>query len=393
MARDVFQEMVDYIGFDAADGELLREFAPHARPHFTRISNEFYGHLARFPEAAKVFDGPEQIQRLKHTLVDWLELLLTGPWDTAYAEKRLRIGAVHVRIGLPQRYMFGAMAIIRSSLSALAGRVPVSEDHRRAMLRAIDLVLDLELAIMLESYATAHEGQVRQMERLRSEKLSALGTMAAGLAHEIRNPLNAAHLQLALVLRRLQRKGAVDVDGAVDAAQIVSSEMQRLAGLVEEFLHFARPQPLQRAKTELRGLVGEVIALLGHHAEESGVSIVLEPGPPVYANVDVGRLKQVLHNLVRNATEAVPRDGHVWVRVSDDDGQASLEVEDDGPGLPGDAAIFEPFFTTKPGGTGLGLAIVHRIVTDHGGQVSAQSTAERTIFRVVLPMRGPEGRR
>ncbi len=387
---NILDELITYVRFGGEDGDALRLLAPHARPEFRRITEEFYGRLAEHPEAAAVFTGPAQVERLKGTLVEWLELLLTGPWDQAYFERRARIGRRHVRIALPQRYMFGAMDLVRGALSDIAQQAFAADPvTRRRVLGALDKIIDIELAVMLESYAEAASEQVRQIERLRREHLTALGTLAAGLAHEIRNPLNAAHLQLTLAQRRLTKAGGADVEGAVSAAGLVASEIQRLAGLVEEFLQFARPQPLKLLRTELRGLAESVLQLLSEEATRSGVDVAVAAGPPVISLVDPERLKQVLLNLVRNAMEAAGEGGHVGVRVGEGDDRTWLEVVDDGPGLADpDAPIFEPFYTSKLAGTGLGLSIVHRIVTDHGGTVTFTSQAGRTTFRVSLPVTG-----
>lgn len=385
----LFDELKQYCRFDATvDGEALRAFAVAARPHFQRISDDFYARLAEHEGAAKVFTGPAQIDRLKGTLRAWMELLLNGPWDQAYYEKRSRIGRVHVAIGLSQRYMFAAMNLVRMAMCDIAERqYRVEETVRTRTLRAINKILDIELAIMLESYAEERVERERQLERLQRERLAALGTMAAGLAHEIRNPLNAAHLQLTLAQRRLSRKQGADIDGALAATEIVASEMQRLAVLVDEVLQFARPQPLSPTRTEMRTAVEEVLKLLSEEIARAGVSIQLEPGEAIRLQLDLERFKQVLHNLVRNAVEATGKGGHVRVRVLPGPGTAVVEIEDDGRGLPSpDAPIFEPFFTTKPNGTGLGLAIVHRIVTDHGGHISVHSVPGRTVFRLEFPL-------
>lgn len=161
--------------------------------------------------------------------------------------------------------------------------------------------------------------------------------------------------------------------------------MKRLAGLVEEFLQFARPQPLRAGRIDLRATAADVVALLEPQAAEIGVELRFEEGPAVHAEADDERIKQVLINLLRNAIEAAGRGGHVRLRVRVGEGGALVEVEDDGPGLPSaDAPIFEPFFTTKSQGTGLGLSIVHRIVGDHGGRISVESRPGRTVFSVVL---------
>src|SRR4051812_25094053 len=116
----MFDEMKRYVRFGTEDEAALRALAPHAKPHYPRIAEEFYALLGGHEEANRVFSGPEQVARLQSTLCDWMRLLLRGPWDHDYYERRARIGRVHVRIALPQRYMFGAMDLIRLSLTRIA---------------------------------------------------------------------------------------------------------------------------------------------------------------------------------------------------------------------------------------------------------------------------------
>jgi PAS domain S-box-containing protein len=518
----MFEEMKRYVRFEAGDQAALRDIAPSVRPHFRRIAEEFYQRLEEHPDAVRVFADSAQVQRLKSTLCDWMELLLTGPWDDAYYQKRRRIGHMHVKIALPQRYMFGAMDLIRVAMIEIAGRALENDAAvRDRTVAAICKILDLELTIMLETYRDAFVDKVQHLERVekelltrqlavsearyeqiveqaevlvitcdaeghillfnrrceevtgvargeaigrklaelialpteleavqqlradaaagrriapaettvrgpsgqhrvrwhftalptdgppivcaigvdvteersaqarmrRNERLASLGTMAAGLAHEIRNPLNAAQLQLTVVQRRLGRSSGADIEGAKGAAEIVMSEMKRLAGLVGEFLQFARPQPLRLARADLRATCTEVLALVGAEATTLGSDLALDEGVGVLASIDDERMKQVLLNLVRNALEATGRGGKVRLRVAAREGEAHLSVEDDGPGLPSsDAPVFEPFFTTKEGGTGLGLAIVDRIIADHGGRIGVESRPGRTIFSIALPL-------
>jgi signal transduction histidine kinase len=226
----------------------------------------------------------------------------------------------------------------------------------------------------------------------RAERLASLGMMAAGLAHEIRNPLNAAHLQLALLQRRLARVDGPDLDGAKAAGELISTEMQRLAALVGDFLQFARPQPLRLEAADLAVVARAVVALVEPEAAALGVDLAVDEeagAATARAEVDDEKLTQVLLNLLRNALEATGRGGRIRVSVTGDRASARLAVVDDGPGLPApDAPIFEPFYTTKQGGTGLGLAIVHRIVADHGGRVTVDSRPGRTCFTVALPRIG-----
>ena len=161
----------------------------------------------------------------------------------------------------------------------------------------------------------------------------------------------------------------------------------RLSDLVEEFLQFARPQPLQLAETDVGALVGRVWQRLA--AELRGAEVELEiSGGPLSIELDAERMEQVVLHLLRNAIEAIGasgRPGRIRVALSEATSGATVEIADDGPGIVDEAPVFEPFYTTKTDGTGLGLAIVHRIVEDHGGHVSFHSRPGETVFSMLLP--------
>lgn len=234
-----------------------------------------------------------------------------------------------------------------------------------------------------------HERKLSNQTR-RVETLAALGTLAAGLAHEIRNPLNAAQLQLLLVDRAISRaQGAVD-KRALESSRLVKTELQRLAGLVEDFLAFARPTELRVCNADLSNLCETIVTLLDGDARAAEVTFEKVIEADVIARVDIERLKQVLINLVRNAIEAAGQGGHVEIRCKRIAQSVLLEVIDTGPGVPEDMDIFEPFATSKESGTGLGLPIVHRIVTDHQGMVEVSRRNNETVFTVELPVDGPD---
>jgi signal transduction histidine kinase len=390
VSETVFQELKRYVRFGEDDELALRTLHPLVAPHFSQIADHFYERVQEHPQAHRVLTAPEQVERLKGTLRDWLGLLFSGPWDDAYHERRARIGRVHVKIGLPQRYMFGAMSVIRTDLHEIVEREIADHPTRTQLTAALHKILDLELAIMLETFREAFV----DVRTRRAERLAALGTMAAGLAHELRNPLNSAHLQLNVAERRLARSRApdlqMDVQGARSAVELAQGEMKRLAGLVDDFLQFAKPQPLRLAFVDLRSTAEVIVSLVTPEAQAAGVSLALEPGIPVRLELDDEKIKQVLLNLVRNAIEASASGDRVHVSVEAIGSTAFLRVIDHGPGLPADAPIFEPFFTTKEHGTGLGLAIVHRIALDHGGTVGVESRPGHTVFSVSLPAI-PEG--
>lgn len=379
-------EIKRYIGFDGTDQEQLRRLrAASSDAEIVAIAEHFYAVLVQHEGArAVITEGAAQIARLQHTLVDWIVSGLTGPHDEAYYERRSRIGRRHVAIGLPQQYMFTAMNVVRRDLHHLV-ETHLSDERVRAH-DAIDRLLDMELAIMLRHYQLeAEERLVRRERHAQAEKLTAVRTLSAGLAHEVRNPLNAAKLQLELLERRL-RRGDGD-PRLLDAAELVRVEIGRLSKLLDEFLAFARPADLAPTPTDLVGLARHVAELERPAAEVHGVTLDIEaPAAAVEAMVDAAKIHQVVQNLLRNAIEASPRGGTVDIIVEPIDGGVALRIRDQGPGIPPDvlARIYEPFFSTKEGGTGMGMAIVHSLVTLHGGEIHVRSNG-RTEFAVHLP--------
>ena len=526
-------EIRRYVRSGAEDAATLRDAKPWVAPHFPRIAAEFYDRIHEHEQAHAVLVDDAQVTRLKGSLVRWLERVFSGPYDEAYFRETAKIGEVHVRVGLPQRYMFTAMSLIRTSLIDVLDREADPEDATRYR-RAVSRVLDLELAVMLEAYKNQllarigraqeleqaslgaalreserryasvvellhvlvigldREGTIRLLNReaesatgyardevigkpfidtfvlsehadearaalaeigervgeeralelpirtragrtrdarwhiarstfsgpdtadaqsdsdlhvvligrdvtdemalaertRQAERLAAVGTFAAGLAHEIRNPLNGAHLHVTFLQRALTRSGKDNE--ALEALSVVEHEISRLSALVTEFLQFARPAPLERGPVSLGQVVARVLRVLSPVAQMRGIALVSDvPPADVIAQADEAKLDQVLLNLARNAIEAIEQPGgRVQIRLRRAPRLAILEIEDDGPGLRNpDAPIFDAFYSTKPGGTGLGLAIVHRIVSDHDGTIDVESHPGRTVFRVALPWR------
>jgi PAS domain S-box-containing protein len=220
------------------------------------------------------------------------------------------------------------------------------------------------------------------------EKLAALGTLAAGLAHEIRNPLNGAQLHVSFLLRALEKQRA-DPE-MIDAANVVGDEIKRLARLVSEFLDFARPSALVKRPVVVQALLARAFELTAGAARSAGIAITVDAPPQdLVINADGAKLEQVLLNVIQNAVEALTPSGSgtVIVRARRQPREVVIDIEDDGPGLTSpDAPVFDAFYSTKPAGTGLGLAITHRIVTDHDGTVDVDSRPGRTCFRLTVPV-------
>ncbi|HEX4458847.1 MAG TPA: ATP-binding protein [Polyangia bacterium] len=234
-----------------------------------------------------------------------------------------------------------------------------------------DLLLTVAQAVQRVRLVT--DGRELAKRAQRAEKLAAVGTLAAGLSHEIKNPLNAAALQLTVLERRLKRLDGLPAD-IFEPLVIVQAEIKRLAGFLDDFLRFSRPRELKRGATDLAHLVRQVAELLQPQAHAALLELRtrIEPLPPI--DIDEARLQQALVNLALNGLQATPSGGWVRLEVRADGDGVELAVEDSGPGVSEAARerIFEPFFTTKDAGTGLGLPLVHSIVQQHEGTISVE---------------------
>ncbi len=225
-------------------------------------------------------------------------------------------------------------------------------------------------------------GEKRELSRRAqmAEKLAAVGTMTAGLSHEIRNPLNAAALQLTVLERRVQRLPRNEQPTLLEPLHLVRDEIRRLDHILEDFLQFARPREFVPKTVEMVPVLTKVLDFLQGEAERRSVRVerAFDSVPPVAG--DEERLRQVVMNLALNALEAVPNGG--WLRVTcrlgEAPGTVEVLVDDGGAGIPQEIRdrVFEPFFTTKAKGSGLGLPIVHAIVTQHGGTIAVEDAPE-----------------
>jgi signal transduction histidine kinase len=244
-----------------------------------------------------------------------------------------------------------------------------------------------DLARELNSMARAVEE--REHELVRSERLAAVGKMAAMITHEVRNPLSSIGLNTELLEEELD-SGPSE---AKDLLHAIHREVDRLTAITEEYLAFARLPKPKLAYEAVNPMVGALAAFMREDLAAKNVDLAVEltDGDPI-ALIDAAQLRQCLINLVRNATEAVAAKGKgkVTLRTRHAGNRALIEVEDDGIGIPADVLprLFDPFFSTKEGGSGLGLALTQQIVKDHGGDLAVDSTVGKgTVFRVAVPAR------
>lgn len=273
--------------------------------------------------------------------------------------------------------------ILYNVIGILTGGLARKEKNQRQILEATAHDLD-------ESFQTLKE-QAKliltfEEQLLRASRLSALGELAAGLAHEIRNPLGSIRGTAEIV-----KDSTLSEEQRAEFAAIMIREVDRLNQVVTNFLSFARPAASGKNLCDLNAVLNEIVEISAAECQKSRVSVQLNriELPPVPAEAD--QLKQVFLNLLLNAGQAMPDGGQLEITTRQRDGTVTVTFADNGSGIPREilGKIFNPFFSTRHSGTGLGLAISQRIIQAHGGQIDvASEVGKGARFEVQLPLTG-----
>ncbi len=224
----------------------------------------------------------------------------------------------------------------------------------------------------------------------RARRLAYIGTLATGLAHEMRSPLNAMKLNLELLKEDLAHVAPEKREAFARRLALIDREMEGLQNLLTEFLAFARPPKMQLLATDLNELIGQVLELLEPELKAKHIEIVRDFQKGLYpVGLDQHQFgRGVLLNLLKNAVEQIGEQGTITLRTREDDERVSVSVEDNGGGVVAgkEEEIFKPFESTKEHGTGLGLSIARRIVHEHGGDLTLDNhPGKGAIFTISLP--------
>jgi PAS domain S-box-containing protein len=243
------------------------------------------------------------------------------------------------------------------------------------------------MAIILRDVTEARQ---RAETTLESERLNALTLLAAGVAHEIGNPLNSLNIHLQLMERELKALPAESASRVREDLRVARDEITRLDRIVNQFLRAVRPTKPDLLRASVNEIIGETLALLEREIADRDILVELELAEDLPKTlVDRGQLKQAFYNIIKNAVQAMRSGGILRIRTEASDNQVAISFIDTGHGISAEqiGRIFEPYYTTKHEGSGLGLIIVQRIVREHGGTIEIESDVGcGTTFRVKLPV-------
>ena len=239
------------------------------------------------------------------------------------------------------------------------------------------------------------EDKISTEQQIENEKLASIFMLAAGVAHELGNPLNSLTIHLQLIDSQLKKFNAAHHSTAKlrDSLDICMSEVRRLDGIIQNFLEAIRPKPLDLKELNPLTILEEVLRVQKEELKNLGIRVeVTLKGKTPTIMADSNQLKQVFFNIVKNAMEAMREGGRLKIRTHSDDTFVYLHIADSGSGIPQEdlSHIFQPYFTTKPGGTGLGMMIVQRILRDHGAKIGIDS---RTDVGTVVTLEFPQKHR
>jgi signal transduction histidine kinase len=373
-----YQELQSYVGWTDEVARRVAATAGLLGPYLPALIDDFYAEIERHPDARQVITGgAAQVQRLKGTLLAWLRELLAGRYDADYVARRWRVGWRHVEIGLDQVYTNVALSRLRTGLvRALHESWAGEPDGLKAAVRALNTLLDLDLAIIEDAYQTEYMARLQ-----RAERLAAIGQVAGGVAHELRNPLNVVKTSVYYLLNA--RNPAPEKKA--EHLERIERHVVLADGVITALSNFARLPVPNHAPFSVAGCVREALET-NPVPDTVRVTLDFPPAlPPVLADADQVRI--VFANLVRNAREAMPEGGALTVEGRQAGDRVEVAVRDTGVGIAPEllSRVTEPLYSTKARGLGLGLAIARAILEKNDGGLRVASEVGRgSTFTVLL---------
>ncbi len=361
-----------------------------------------YRQLAKDHPVREVIAPCEKYARINE------EMMTAAAQEGERVTQRLHLTMLLVGLGGPLGGLIGGYGIgrgLQKSLYRFQVRVQDAAQQLEHNAATVSLSADADMDLIDQQLERVVKrvsevtGQLQQQQQdmLRAQQLAAVGQLAAGVAHEVRNPLTAIKLLVEAALRTHKPRPFTP-----ENLKVVHGEILRLEQIVQNFLDFARPPALHRQHCDVRDLVQRAVSLIRTRARQQQVDVRVQcPEQPILGTVDGNKLSTVLVNLLLNALDAMPSGGQLTVALEADGAELHCRVEDTGAGIRPEmlAHLFTPFSSTKETGSGLGLSICRRIIEEHGGQITGgnrEGGGARFAFRlpaddslVIATARGP----
>ncbi len=361
-----FQELQEYAGWTEKDAQAIQSIAALLDPFLPGLIDDFYNEIQKHPNARKVITGgQQQIQRLKGTLLRWIRELLSGPYDEGYVERRWKVGFRHVEIGLDQVYTNMALSRLRRGLCASLQAVwQGSVADLLALRQSLNTALDLDLAIIEDAYQSEYLAREQRVERL-----AAIGQVAGGIAHELRNPLNVVKTSVYyLVNARNPVPAKVN-----EHLQRIERHVTSADNVITALSNFARLPVPTVAPFSLSECIRETLESTELPAKIEVTFDCPASLPSVLADQEQVRI--VLGNIIRNARDAMPEGGVLTFQARPLMEWVEISVTDNGVGISPENMhrIMEPLYSTKARGLGLGLALARAILEKNRGSLRVTS--------------------
>jgi|SRR5579884_629017 len=373
-----YQELQVWVGWTDESARRVAVTAELIAPHLVALIDDFYDEIGRHPNARRVITGGQvQIERLKGTLRQWLRELLTGCYDRNYVARRWQVGWRHVEIGLEQVYTNAALSRLRTGLMrVLHEHWPGDKVDLQETVRALNKLLDLDLAIIEDAYQAEYALRLQ-----RSERLAAIGQVAGGVAHELRNPLNVVKTSVYYLLNAKNPSP----EKKAEHLQRIEKHIVLADGVITALSNFAKLPMPNRTPFAVEQCVRDA---LDTDPLTDNIQLALDcPSSLAPALADIDQVRIVFANLIRNAREAMPQGGRLSVTARAVSGGIETTVADTGTGIPPEqlSRVMEPLYSTKARGLGLGLSIARAILEKNGGSLRvASEPGKGSTFTVFL---------
>jgi signal transduction histidine kinase len=374
----LYRELQAYVGWTDEDTARVRRAGPLIEPHLTELIDDFYAEIKRHPKAHRVLADEAQVNRLKGSLRTWVHQLFEGPYDADYVARRWQVGRRHVEVGLEHIFAHVALARLRHGLiRALRAEWPADAPELGATVDSLNALIDLDLAIIEDAYASEYQDKLQKAERL-----AAIGQIAGGVAHELRNPLNVVKTSAYYLLNAK----SCSSDRMNEHLHRISRQVNHANDVITALSSFAKPPLPQLSSISVADCVK---GALERYPVPTGIRLVSDlPSSLPKVRADATQLGIVFGNLIRNACDAMPTGGTLTLSAARSDGMVEVRVADTGIGIAANdlARITEPLFSTKARGMGLGLAITNAILAKVSGKLHVVSeVGQGSTFTVWLP--------